>query len=1148
MKRIRFTLLCLALLTSGPALRAQPFVHPGGLHTLADLNRMKTNVLAGNHPWIDDWNVLITDSEAQSNYTDHATADLGANRQNADADAHAAYLNTIEWYISGNTNFANAAAKICNDWSADVNQVPSNTGLVGLPIMSFALVGELLRTWTNWSSSPNFTAYTNMMLTYLYPSCTNYILGASCPFDHWTSWDGPNNAAIMGIAVLCDDTNKYNLAVTNFMSGYGTEAISNAVPYLYPGPLGQCDESGRDQEHCSLGIADLGVLCQVAWNQGLDLFGFANNRLLAGVEYLAQYNLSHNVPYNAFNDCEGDNLFYVSNNGRGRIDDRPIYEMFYNHYAVQQGLSAPNTKAMAQLYRPDHGSADHFGYQTLTFTLNANTAPYPPAPLPDPPTGLTAQAGISQVTLNWMPASGDLAQGCSVLRSTASGGPYANIATWTANTFPSYTDTGLTNGTTYYYVVSALNQSGSSANSAEISATPAAAALPAGWTSQDVGVVASNGSAVYTSAGDNTFIVTGYGTGIGGTGDGGFNYTWVNATNNFTLVARLTANHADQMGLMMRASLATNAALAQFFMAGNARESTFGVRTGTGANLNHYTSGDQFTTPPAWYKLQRTNNNVFNAYQSADGVTWIMVQSATVTMGSTYYAGLAINSGNAIFDNVVYTNAAVTGTFAPPAAPASLAATAVASNQVYLTWSGVTNAGGYNIKRSTISGGGYTGIASNVPAAAWCDPTAAANSTYYYVVSALNGGGESTNSIPAGVATPNPSVPAAPIGLTAAPGTSQIALNWSATIGAASYNVYRSTNYGGPYARIATGVVATFADTGVTTNTWYFYVVRAVNGVGEGASSAQVTAALGNKLAGTVLGTSGSWGNLGNTIANVFDGNLNTFFDGPDATGDWVGLDFGAGTSNMVGLIQFCPRANYASRMLGGIFQGANNPSFTNPVILATVAATPASGVMTPQTVTVTNSFRYVRYLGPANANCNVAEIQFDGGAPVPAPPPAPASLSATPGDAQVVLHWNAVSDAAGYSVESSTTNGGAYGVIASNLTSLVYTNTGLVNGTAYYYAVAAVNAGGASTNSTPASAIPVSLAPPQLNWGVNGNQLQLTWPADHLGWTLQMQTNLLYASQGSNWITVPNSTNATQLSIPVAITNSSVFYRLMHP
>ena len=51
----------------GQTLVAQPFIHPGGLHTLADLDRMKTNVLAGNHPWIDDWNVLITDSRAQSN-------------------------------------------------------------------------------------------------------------------------------------------------------------------------------------------------------------------------------------------------------------------------------------------------------------------------------------------------------------------------------------------------------------------------------------------------------------------------------------------------------------------------------------------------------------------------------------------------------------------------------------------------------------------------------------------------------------------------------------------------------------------------------------------------------------------------------------------------------------------------------------------------------------------------------------------------------------------------------------------------------------------------------------------------------------------------------------------------------------------------
>ena len=49
-------------------LLAQPFVHPGGLHTLADLERMRTNVLAGNHPWIDDWQRLERDPLAQTNW------------------------------------------------------------------------------------------------------------------------------------------------------------------------------------------------------------------------------------------------------------------------------------------------------------------------------------------------------------------------------------------------------------------------------------------------------------------------------------------------------------------------------------------------------------------------------------------------------------------------------------------------------------------------------------------------------------------------------------------------------------------------------------------------------------------------------------------------------------------------------------------------------------------------------------------------------------------------------------------------------------------------------------------------------------------------------------------------------------------------
>ena len=72
---------------------------------------------------------------------------MGASRQRADADAHAAYLNTLRWYISGDTNYAECAVRICDAWSAAVNRVPRGTdipGLSGIPVFDFALAAEVL--------------------------------------------------------------------------------------------------------------------------------------------------------------------------------------------------------------------------------------------------------------------------------------------------------------------------------------------------------------------------------------------------------------------------------------------------------------------------------------------------------------------------------------------------------------------------------------------------------------------------------------------------------------------------------------------------------------------------------------------------------------------------------------------------------------------------------------------------------------------------------------------------------------------------------------------------------------------------------------------------------------------------------------------
>jgi O-glycosyl hydrolase len=119
------------------------------------------------------------------------------------------------------------------------------------------------------------------------------------------------------------------------------------------------------------------------------------------------------------------------------------------------------------------------GLSIVTFVSSANsTSTNPPAA----PAGLTAVPGNAQVGLSWTASPG--ATSYNVYRSTTSGGPYTAIA---SPTTASYTDTTVANGTPYYYVVTAVNSSGESGNSSEVSATPAAGVAPAAPT----GLVAS---------------------------------------------------------------------------------------------------------------------------------------------------------------------------------------------------------------------------------------------------------------------------------------------------------------------------------------------------------------------------------------------------------------------------------------------------------------------------------------------------------------------------------------------------------------------------------------------------------------------------------------------------------------------------------
>jgi N-acetylneuraminic acid mutarotase len=180
------------------------------------------------------------------------------------------------------------------------------------------------------------------------------------------------------------------------------------------------------------------------------------------------------------------------------------------------------------------------------------------------------------------------------------------------------------------------------------------------------------------------------------------------------------------------------------------------------------------------------------------------------------------------------------------------------------------------------------------------------------------------------------------------------------------------------------GSISTYDDKNVLPNTTYSYAVFASNSFGFSNLSSSISIATPSapivpiQLKGTIIGTSGSWHNVGNTIAKVFDGNFNTFFDAPAATGSWVGLDLGSAMAiNQVG---FAPRSGYASRMIGGEIQASNAADFSSgTVTLYTITASPTTGKITLQSVATNGGYRYVRYIGPAGGSCNIAELEFFG-------------------------------------------------------------------------------------------------------------------------------------------------------------------------
>ena len=148
-----------------------------------------------------------------------------------------------------------------------------------------------------------------------------------------------------------------------------------------------------------------------------------------------------------------------------------------------------------------------------------------------------------------------------------------------------------------------------------------------------------------------------------------------------------------------------------------------------------------------------------------------------------------------------------------------------------------------------------------------------------------------------------------------------------------------------------------------------------------------LTPAYGDELLkGTVIGTietvnyqNNSKSTTVNTRENAFDGDLNTFFASWDRSYTWTGLDLGS--AHVITRVGWSPRNDGVGeqRVLLGVFEGANREDFMDALPLYVIPEKGKIGTMSYADVQCSRGFRYVRYIGPSDSRCNIAELEFYG-------------------------------------------------------------------------------------------------------------------------------------------------------------------------
>jgi hypothetical protein len=448
---------------------------------------------------------------------------------------------------------------------------------------------------------------------------------------------------------------------------------------------------------------------------------------------------------------------------------------------------------------------------------------------PAQPSGVTVKAETAQATVSWPAVAG--ATSYNIYYSATAGQETTSNGTRVANATSPKVINGLTNGTTYYFIVTAVDASGESSASSEVSATPLA--IPSG---------------IQATAGDGQ-VTVGWTAAAGATS---YNVYYSTAAGQETTPSGVKFPNATSLQVITGLNNGTR----YYFVVtavntsgeSNTSSEVSAIPPGVPAQPTGVTA--TATTGQATVSWNAAANaSSYNVYYSATpGVT-----KANATNSVTNITGTTTIVPNLIDGTPYYfvvTAVDVSGESAessevsatPLARPSGIQVTG-GDGQVIVAWTGVTGAISYNIYYSTASGQETT--ASGVKLVNQSSPQTISplnnGTTYYFVVTAVNNSAESIVSSEKSVtpaAAPQP--PPNPTGVkVTSPAVGQMHVTWTAVVGATSYNVYYLQATSQPtnaqvLGTTPTNTIAISLDVnGLTSGATYYVLVTALNGAGE---------------------------------------------------------------------------------------------------------------------------------------------------------------------------------------------------------------------------------------------------------------------------------------------------------------------------